>query len=504
VFSRLKGNMTGTYGSPEVGRLGYFHISEKTMARNGRKDRRRGAGSQILLATAAVTLALPLFGWTLVEKSRSGASTAGPLTCVPVRGTFTHQIIQRGTIECTSNVEVACDVRARGFRRTNILEAVPEGTYVEPGDFLIQLDSSPLEQLKVKQLIRCAKQQAALIRTETWAETTRIRLQEYIDGLLPQDRLRMGNAVDRAKEKLRKAEQAHRFSEAMYRQGIVTAMALEADEYSAEKARIELQTAETRLDVLENYTSKKRLKDLEGDLAVAQASVRWRRHVYGLYLKELDNLNDQIAKCTITAPTAGQVVHANIHHNGHSHLIEPGAFVWRKRVLIRLPNSREMQVKAHIPEASVTRVRKGQDVHIRFEAYPGVELTGSVERIDEFPSPTPRWGPQVKCYETTISIARDSIDAADLGLRPGLTADITIHVDEQDERIMVPFQAILKHGKRSYCVTHDRRGFHAHRVRTGASNGKFVIIREGIEEGQEIVHGAAKYRKELDLSELAG
>ncbi len=254
--------------------------------------------------------------------------------------------------------------------------------------------------------------------------------------------------------------------------------------------------------MLENFRSKKRLNDLESSLAVAEASVRWRRHVLDLSLKELKKIEQQIGNCRVTAPTAGQVVYAHIHHNGHSHLIEPGAFVWRDRVLILLPNSAEMHVKVQIPEIKVAHVRSGQKVRIRFEAFPGAELIGKVRLVDEFPSPTGYWGPQIKSYETTISIDRSSIQAASLDLRPGLTAELFIEVDEQAQRMMVPSQAVLKHGAKSYCITHGRRGFQAHEVKTGGTNGKYVVIREGLEEGQAIVLGASKYCKEVELPPL--
>lgn len=472
------------------------------MARIGRTTRRHGSGSQLLLAIASITIALPLLSWALLDNWWGPPTSDGPLTCTPIRGTFTHEFVQKGTIESASNVEVKCEVEAREFYFTNILEAVPEGTYVEPGDFLVQLDSSPLEQLLVKQEIRCNEQKAALIKTESWLQTSKISLEEYVDGLLPQDRQKLGYALDRAKEKLRQATQTLEHSKSMYRQGFVTRMALEADEFAAAKAEVEFEVAKTKLNVLENYKSKKRLNDLESYLVVAEASVKWRRHVYELYLKELEDIKDQIKKCTITAPSAGQVVHANVHHNGHSHLIEPGAFVWRKRVLVLLPNSTEMHVKAHIPEAKVAQVQKGQKVRIHCEAFPESELTGSIKLVDEFPSPTEWWGPEMKCYETTISIDRDSIEAAGIDLRPGLTAEVTIEVDEQTERLMVPFQAVLKHGQGTYCLTHDRKGFHVHPVKTGATNGKFVVIQEGIEEDQELVLGAGNYKTEVELPDL--
>ena len=119
-------------------------------------------------------------------------------------------------------MEVKCEVDASGFRYTNILEAVPEGTYVEPGDFLVQLDSSPFEELLTEQTILCTRYEAALIQAETRLETTKISLDEYIGGLLPQDRLELGIALDRAEEKLREATQTLLSSQSMFRRGFIT------------------------------------------------------------------------------------------------------------------------------------------------------------------------------------------------------------------------------------------------------------------------------------------
>ena len=45
---------------------------------------------------------------------------------------FVHEIVERGNVESASNVEIRCEVKMRG-KSITILEIVPEGTYVEPG-----------------------------------------------------------------------------------------------------------------------------------------------------------------------------------------------------------------------------------------------------------------------------------------------------------------------------------------------------------------------------------
>lgn len=470
------------------------------MSRNRRTSRRHGSGAHILFAATLLTIVLPLATWAFLENWWSGGGAIkGPLTCTVRSATFLHEISSKGAIECASNVEVKSEADAKGFYTTKILQLVPEGTYVEPGDFLMRLDSSPLEELLLQRTIECNEMEASLVKADAAAETAQIMLDEYVNGLYPQNQQLLDDQFDKAQESFRQAEQTLGFSKAMYRQGFVTRMAVEADRYSAERAGMELKQAETKLTVLEKYTREMRLKQLEGNLAVTKASARYRRYVHDVALKELDHIKEQIEKCLITAPASGNVVYANYERDGQTVMIEPGLAVWEHQVVFRLPNSNEMQVKVLIPEEKVALVQAGQDVRVRCEAFPDANLTGEVKRVDQFASPTNFWGSQAKVYETLVAIDTESILAAGVDLRPGLSAEVFIQVERREKQLLLPFQAVLKHGKKRFCLTCDRDGFHAREIKIGSSNGKFVVVREGVDENEQVVLGAANYRKDVTL-----
>ena len=253
------------------------------------------------------------------------------------------------------------------------------GTYVEPGDFLARLDSSPLEELVVQRTIQCNDREASLVKADATAATAQIKLDEYVNGLFPKNQQLLSNNLARAREEFRQAEQTLGFSEAMYRQGFVTRMAVEADQYSSERAKMELKHAETKLTVLEDFTRKKQLMTLQAELAVAEANARYRRHVYELAVKELDHIAEQIDKCLITAPASGCVVYATQESQGQQTTLELGATVWEHQLLFRLPNSDQMQIEVQVPEDKIALVEPGQPARILCEAFPNVELKGGSE-----------------------------------------------------------------------------------------------------------------------------
>lgn len=84
-----------------------------------------------------------------------------------MRGDFVHQVAARGELESSVNVEVKCEVRARTNAWTRILEVVPEGTAVQPGDFLVRLDSSALEDDRTQQEIYVEQAEARVIQTRS-------------------------------------------------------------------------------------------------------------------------------------------------------------------------------------------------------------------------------------------------------------------------------------------------------------------------------------------------
>jgi hypothetical protein len=66
----------------------------------------------------------------------------------------------------------------------------------------------------------------------------------------------------------------------------------------------------------------------------------------------------------------------------------------------------------------------------------------------------------------------------------------------------VPVQAILEHGDKHYCFLYGPEGFDLREVRIGSTNDKFVVIREGLTEGEQVVRNPSAYREKVVLPEL--
>lgn len=447
----------------------------------------------------AVVAAAPVVAWLLAGEVDWSAAETGPLMHTVRRSNFLNEITERGNVESASNVEIRCEVQSRGQAGTTILWIIPEGTYVEPGDELVKLDSSALEDELTQQQIICNNSEAAVIKARNDLETARIAKKEYLQGAytLEQNQIAMKKFV--AEEAERQATQTLEYSRGLAKKGYVTDLRVETDEIAVEKAQLDRESAELELKVLDEFTKAKMLLQLDSDISTTEARLKSEEATHALDVEKLELVREQVANCTIVAPDSGQVVYASEtdRRGNNVIIIEEGTTVREHQVIIRLPDPKRMQVKASINEAKVTLVRAGMPATIRMDAFTDMQLDGVVEKVNEYPAPSGWWGSSVKEYETSIKIL-----GSPPNLKPGLTAEVRILIERIPDAVHVPVQAVFEHGGLHYCIVRDSGAWRARQVQIGSTNDKTVVIRDGLQEDEQIVLGAFAYRDKVALPKL--
>ena len=265
----------------------------------------------MILVTVVLVLLFGAVGYGFY--ALTGRESKGPpiIKHTVARGAFQHDVVERGEVESSSNVEIRCEVKARNTGGMVILDVIDEGTYVEPGDLLVQLDSSAFEQDLVQQQIVCNTAEARMVQAKNTYAAAVISKKEYIEGTYMQEEQLIQSEIFIAEENLRRAQEYAVYSETLAARGYVTDQQLEGDRFAVEIAKTELEAAKTKLRVLQEYTKAKMMMQLDSDIKSAEASWKSEQSTYQLELANLKDIESQIEKCTIVAPQAGQVVHAN-------------------------------------------------------------------------------------------------------------------------------------------------------------------------------------------------
>jgi multidrug resistance efflux pump len=442
-------------------------------------------------------LGAPPLGWAILALLGLSPTEEVPLTCPVTRHDFEYEVSAQGEVESAVNEQVRCEVHSESSYWIRILEVVPEGKLVKPGDFLVRLDSSGLEADRDRQRIACEQARAALIQAQTRYQSAQLAKQSYLEGdyQVAHQNARLDVLV--AQDHERSAREFYESSRKLEAQGYITDQQLRADEYAWKAAKTELGMARIKLAALENFTRPLHLTQLATALVTAKARLTAAECNYKLSLERLAFIEEQIKKCVVRAPVSGQVVLAHLFHYGHAHMIEPGEMTLEKRPLVRLPDFRHMQIAAKIDEDKIARVQPGLPATVRLEAFPDAVIRGRVEKINEYPEPEGWLGSSVKQYKAIIRV-----DQVPRGTRPGMTAELTIHVQHLAGRLQVPCPTVFRHGDQDYCITYDRGRWKAREVSLGPNNGTNYVVRDGLKEGEEVVLSAAAHKEKVQLPPL--
>lgn len=449
---------------------------------------RNRRGNTVVTILGLLVVALGVGGAVYWSMLRGKADTGpGPMVKQVSQGPYESVVLEQGEVESSSNVEIRCEVKGRNGGGITILEVVPEGTLVKEGDLLVRLDSSALEQERLQQKIAVNTSEALVVQAKNTLEAAKIARKEYLEGTFKQEEKLYLGEVFVAEQNLRSAQLSFDSAQRLAGKGILSPLQLEGAKYGVDNARNQLDAAQTKVEVLRKYTKEKMLKQFDSDIATADAKVRAEESSYQLEQDKLKDIEDQMVKCVIKAPQPGQVVYANKYNSGRSgssaeFVVEAGAMLREQQPIIKLPDSNNMQVKALINEARVTKVRAGLPVTIRVDALKDELMQGEVVKVNQYAEPSSWSSGSVKKYAATIRITNPPP-----ALRTGMNAEARIHIERRPDALQVPVQALVDHKGHFFVLVQNGDKLETREVTVGSTNDKTAVIDKGLAVTDSVV-----------------
>ncbi|MEE2936462.1 MAG: efflux RND transporter periplasmic adaptor subunit [Planctomycetota bacterium] len=477
-----------------------YELLSRTLRPHRPKFDRHGGLVGALLVCLILVGVFGAIGYKVIYRE-TGIADGDLITAVAMKGAFDHIVLEQGEIESSSNINVTCQVQSRGMGGVTILWVIDEGTKVKEGDKLVEIDSSELElQLKEKK-IRVISAEAAVTTAEANVEQAKIARQEYLDGVYQTERKQLLSDQAIAQQELRKAQLISESSERLVAKGLLKSLQLEADQYAVANNQNKYDAATQKLEVLETLTKKKMLVGFDSDIEAADANLSAAQAELVEEQTELAEIEEQVSKCVMYAPADGVVVHANRYSSrgGNAEfVVEAGSQVRERQEIIKLPDPNAMQVKCKINESRITLVREGMAARISVDAIPGLTLTGRVKKVNRYAEPSSFFSSSIKEYATIVEI----IDPPE-SIRTGMTAEVQIFVEQLDDALQVPIQALYEHGDEMYVLTKNGpTEFATSRIKIGATNDTMASIDEGLEENGVVVLNLRDHLSLMDLPEI--
>lgn len=449
---------------------------------------------------AFVLLLLAICGCDWQSFGSRNALVKGAILHEVERDDFELAITERGEIESAGEVEVRSEVTTKNQPGLAILRIVREGDQVRAGDFLVELDSSALREERTLQQITVNAAEAVVIEAKNLYETAIISKREYLEGTFVQEKETFESELFVAEENLSRAIEYLKYSEKLAAKGYVSELQLQADKFAVDKARKEADAAKTKIRVLEEFTRAKMIKQFESDIAIAKA--KWESTKNSLALEEgkLRELDDQILKCTIHSPKAGVVKYAHVRdrRGNNDFVVEEGAVIRERQVILTLPDITQMRVEMNINEALVQHIKPGMPAEIHPIGSDGLVLRGTVQHVNQYAEPSGWRKANIKEYKAYVQI-----DGSSDALRSGMTASVTIRSMYKPDVIQVPVQAIYLHGADSYCFVSTTEGeLELREVVCGPTNDSFYVIQSGLAPTEQVAVNPRALLSYVELPEL--
>jgi len=407
----------------------------------------------------------------------------------PVRRADLHIVTTAGgRVESSNNTVIECEVESleisiKGMRMatggtSTLLSVTPEGTNVHKGDVLCVIDSSEYEELVRQQQMTVERSRADYRQSELDLEVAKMAVVEFRDGLMKQDVEQMQGLIAQAVADLERAQDRMGWTRRMKEKGYAAVGQVAAENVNLRRAELTLTQRRLALDVFRRFSARKNLSELDSRVAAAEAVLNYQGRRLQRNEERLANLVRQVENCTIRAPHEGFLIYAN--EANRNLVIEPGMTVHQRQKLFYLPDLSQMEVAALVHESVIGQVEAGQRAKVRVEALPEHELEGHVVSVGRLP--TRDWANQVPYFVSLIQL-----DTIPQGLRPGMTAEVQIQTIRRDHVLAIPPEALTVEEGQDVCYVARDDGLERRTVKVGQATRELLEVKEGLEEGEEVV-----------------
>jgi multidrug efflux pump subunit AcrA (membrane-fusion protein) len=191
--------------------------------------------------------------------------------------------------------------------------------------------------------------------------------------------------------------------------------------------------------------------------------------------RTVEDLETYLKGFTIVAPSPGMVVYKK-NRDGTKRKAGSSLNPWDMAVAT-LPDLSTMLSKTFISEIDMSKIKPGQEVSIKVDAFPKKAFTGKIVSIA-------RVGEQLPNSDSKMFEVNCKIDGYNPELRPSMTTNNEILIKKVDNAVFVPLECVHT-GADGIPFVYTR-----HKTKQvvvlGLSNEKNVIIKEGLKPGTSI------------------
>jgi HlyD family secretion protein len=435
------------------------------------------------------------------------------------RGDLRISEVVRGNLEAKDSASIRSQLEGR----STIITLAKEGSRVEKGDLVAELDVTTIINEKERQDI--VVQQAELDVTQATKQVEIQVIQERTDMAAAQldvdlaaldlkkyedekngdwflELKKAEETVTIKEEEMARAKNELEWTEKLAADGFIQKNQLEADRLALQRTEIEHLQAQRDLEAKIEYGNLRKLAELnaevenrknllektkkqsEAKMADLEAALHSASYKLAREREKLAKLEDQIAKGKLYAPESGLIVYSREQGRmGNTEVIQEGQEVRERQELLTIPRAGGMVAKASIHETKLKKIRMGQQCLITVEAFPNRVFNGRVDFVAVMAdSGSWRTNPNTRLYKADITLT-DAIPE----MRPGMSCNVEILIEDLKSVLYVPRQCVLLDGGETIVFVQEGDNSVRRVVEVGLDNAKWVSLVSGVKEGDTVL-----------------
>ncbi len=328
---------------------------------------------------------------------------------------------------------------------TQIKDLIPEGSIVKKGDYVALLDQGRIKQLKENNEERLKKMIFNLNDSKIDSAVDLVALRNSIDQFdydLSNSRIELDQSVYESPAFQRRARMAYERTERQ--------MDAKRRAYLMTQKTLRIQVAREEA-LVEEFTIKDRKYQLAFDGS------------------------------RITAPQDGMLIYGRTFGRGGSRKLTIGSYVsMQNPVIATLPDLSVLASETYVEEIYISKIKIGDSTRVYIDALKNQQKIGVISNISNV-------GQEMSGFESKVFKVIIRISSDNKRIKPAMTTNNEIIISKEPNVLVIPKPALFSDGPEEFVYLKEFSGISRRKVECGNHSDKFVVIKSGLKEGDNIL-----------------
>jgi HlyD family secretion protein len=199
---------------------------------------------------------------------------------------------------------------------------------------------------------------------------------------------------------------------------------------------------------------------------------------------EMERVQANLDRMRIISPINGIAVLQTLFRQGQLAQVRVGDQVNAGQPFLSIVDPSSMVINADVNQVDAEKIRLGQKAKIRLDAYPDVQLPGTVVGIGAMSKTSTVRASYVGSIPVRIRIDQAKVDSR---IIPDLTASAEVMVDSELDALLAPRSAVFEEAGKSFVFVQDASGNWVRKqIEPGLESNTQVAVRSGLRKGEVV------------------